>query len=404
MNVVSSTTGAPIATADVGCLFTQNYTDTFDCCGTTTTVAGTMYSTERLGPTAVLPVAAVSLPAPLGGVLGAAAMVLGTAINISVWWATPGTEATATAWCGQGGSGGPSGKTGGVPSVNCDKNLIYFPWGGTQRIASVPTAQPGRFLGAKSQGAEVGGLLAYRSGVDELSKFPALIEGFNARDFDVPRWFPRGTIQLDTQFDDGGVVPVWLSMKDGRITRFKTTPFGAVTTYIRADEETVTRFLTSEFPVDYFIKSIISGRLLMSRVSPRPALDAVPTVFDGQDPVDSLTRVEGIDAVLTGKLAAAGIFQLSDLRDVDTGAVKVEGITRDRLARFKQAAGILFEFPQLTGDDAEVLMEGLGESSAERLRMRNVTFEAKAIQEAVAQTRVPKDYDPSTLMALFAPG
>ena len=90
-----------------------------------------------------------------------------------------------------------------------------------------------------------------------------------------------------------------------------------------------------------------------------PAAPVEPVV-EPPPPHTDLRDIQGIDVVYAERLAAAGLPDLPALARVSVDETKVRGVSAERLARWRAMAAWLVAHPELDGDDAEVLVTGLG--------------------------------------------
>lgn len=118
-------------------------------------------------------------------------------------------------------------------------------------------------------------------------------------------------------------------------------------------------------------------------------------------PDNEIRRIEGIDDTLAANLSNADISDLQELARVDHELVKVEGISANRLQQFSNMAELLVRFPQLDGDDAELMVRGLGYNGLDDLLEKSQMIEEKELTKAMAKVKLPNDYDPANVIGIL---
>jgi hypothetical protein len=114
-----------------------------------------------------------------------------------------------------------------------------------------------------------------------------------------------------------------------------------------------------------------------------------------------LKRIEGIDLKLSERLTDAGIPDLAALMEADTRRAGINGVSERRWRQFIDMAEFLVRFPQLSGNDAELLVLGIGFHDFSDLRTGAEMIDEPAVREAMTWVRLPATYDPAPVIALL---
>lgn len=101
---------------------------------------------------------------------------------------------------------------------------------------------------------------------------------------------------------------------------------------------------------------------------------------------ESVLSVEGVDHAYAGRLSAVGVDTLSDLAKVDVLSTKVRGVSAKRLGRWVAMASVLLRDAQLSGNDAEILVKGLGMTEPGSVSERK-------LKKALGKVKLPREYD-----------
>ena len=112
-------------------------------------------------------------------------------------------------------------------------------------------------------------------------------------------------------------------------------------------------------------------------------------------PPRDIKEVEGIDEGFAKRLAEAGVRSLEDLAALESDAPSVKGVGPDRLKRWATMARLLRDFASLSGNDAELIVNGL------HLDGPGAVSEQE-LARAVASINLPADYDLSRVRAFLA--
>jgi predicted flap endonuclease-1-like 5' DNA nuclease len=154
--------------------------------------------------------------------------------------------------------------------------------------------------------------------------------------------------------------------------------------------------------------SEVLGRALLAARQPTEPRSTEPRSTEPQpeqaSPAPSLPRgrslhdIEGIDDALAARLVAAGIPNLAVLAQIDLERVEIPGVGRDRLKRWKTMARLLQAMPRLLGNDAELLVTGVGVDCPEDLEDVN----EEVVRDALDRVELPEDYDVERLLELLA--
>jgi predicted flap endonuclease-1-like 5' DNA nuclease len=128
---------------------------------------------------------------------------------------------------------------------------------------------------------------------------------------------------------------------------------------------------------------------------PKPIVSLVPCAPASPR---SLFDIEGIDAVLAARLEAAGIPNLAVLAKIDPTVVKITGVSSKRLTKWKSMAQLLEAVPGLTGNDAELLVTGVGVSEPADL----AKVDKDLLVEGMDRVELPEQYDLARLLELLA--
>lgn len=143
--------------------------------------------------------------------------------------------------------------------------------------------------------------------------------------------------------------------------------------------------------------------------SSRTAVDPAPRLFvehgapvlktpAGRDAFnEDIRRIEGVDTVLGAHLSEAGLGSLSALAAAPT-TLKVRGIGAERFASFIAMARLLKAHPGLSGNDAELLVRGLGIGDPDALAERRGGLDAATLREAAGRAKLPAGFDAAGLL------
>ncbi len=118
---------------------------------------------------------------------------------------------------------------------------------------------------------------------------------------------------------------------------------------------------------------------------------------------DDIARIDGIGPALANVLGRAGITDMAKLAAVDPATTTVAGIRASQLARYKSMAVLLIGFPQLSDDDVELLVLGLGLKSVAAVEAARGTIDATAIAKAKEHVQLPAKYDDKAVIAILQP-
>ncbi len=121
----------------------------------------------------------------------------------------------------------------------------------------------------------------------------------------------------------------------------------------------------------------------------------------GPDDWNHLEWVDGIGASYTRRLARGGVRSLRDLVYLEPSSVRIPGVGTERLKLWQKMAKILVVFPELDGNDAEVLVKGLKLGSVAEVRAAQGRFSRSQISRALTKLRLPSKYDGRRLRPLL---
>ncbi|GAB4186209.1 MAG: hypothetical protein Tsb002_10450 [Wenzhouxiangellaceae bacterium] len=113
--------------------------------------------------------------------------------------------------------------------------------------------------------------------------------------------------------------------------------------------------------------------------------------------------IEGVSERVAGKLAASGLQTLMQLAAVDPAADDIAGVSRKRLTTLRDTARLKLAYPQLSAQDIELIVVGLGLNSVAAVVAARQTLTSGDLTEARQRTRLPADYQDSNVRQLFAP-
>ena len=113
----------------------------------------------------------------------------------------------------------------------------------------------------------------------------------------------------------------------------------------------------------------------------------------------ALEDIDGIGGAYAARLREWGIPDLGSLAEM-TITEPLEGISIEMLEEWRSMADWLATFAELDGDDAQILVEGLGMTDTDHLDIDPLPSEADAAA-AVGRIQTPEEYEPSRILGLI---
>ncbi len=114
-------------------------------------------------------------------------------------------------------------------------------------------------------------------------------------------------------------------------------------------------------------------------------------------------ELEGIGATHAARLAAAGVTSIADLANVDLKATKMDGVSAFRMKRWRAMAKLSLDYPELGGNDVEILAE-MGIESRRALDRRDAEPTRQDVDRALERVRLPASYSASRVMRILGLG
>lgn len=112
-----------------------------------------------------------------------------------------------------------------------------------------------------------------------------------------------------------------------------------------------------------------------------------------------LKDIEGIGPKKVKQLNAVGVKTLNELYELPANQ-RIVDISPGQLEKFQKMALWLIEYEQFDGDDAELLVEGLGLQDPDDLEIGQVPTEFRVL-EGIGAIQTPEDYNPQKVLDLL---